>query len=153
MGNILRLISTFGNSAWEFLFNNEDSNPFFSSDYPIAIEKSSDPRTMNKIFPLSPKMAIRIIPDTSLRSGNSDLSFSKFRYLRKSLKDTEASKINKMIVQCAEDLVFFSEKWDWTAEFIAKNRNFRIEPSTQKIPRANGYFNYSTQSIAEIVRD
>ncbi len=45
-------IDIFGNCEWEILQNDFQDSPFFTSDYPIAIEKASDPRVLNKIVPL-----------------------------------------------------------------------------------------------------
>jgi hypothetical protein len=33
-------VSVFGNSPWEILHNEDANSPFFTSDYPVAIEAS-----------------------------------------------------------------------------------------------------------------
>ena len=44
ISNVTHHVSVFGNSKWEILHNNEKESPFFTSDYPVAIETTSDPR-------------------------------------------------------------------------------------------------------------
>jgi hypothetical protein len=120
-------ISIFGNSRWEILQNDIDDNPFFTSDYPIVIEKMPDGDVVNRIVPLTPDLAIRIIPDINLSRTAPDLSFSKFKYKKRKLGRAEIVNINRMIVRCAEDLVFYCRKPEWITKFIEKNRHYRIE--------------------------
>jgi hypothetical protein len=73
-------LSKIGNSLWEILLNEHDTTPFFTSDYPIAIESSRDPRMFRLIIPLAPNIAVRIIPDPRLARSKDDLKFSQFSY-------------------------------------------------------------------------
>jgi hypothetical protein len=63
----------FGNSRWEIVRNNARTSPFFTSDYPVALE-AKDTRFANWIIPLAPDLAIRIIPEISLSRTEPDLS-------------------------------------------------------------------------------
>lgn len=38
IANVLHITSSFGNSVWEILHNEHEDSPFFTSDYPAAIE-------------------------------------------------------------------------------------------------------------------
>jgi hypothetical protein len=71
-------LSKLGNSLWEILLNDHPTSPFFTSDYPIAIEPSRDPRMFRLIAPLAPNIAVRIIPDLRLARSKEDLKFSQF---------------------------------------------------------------------------
>jgi hypothetical protein len=63
------------------------------------------------------------------------------------LRRSEIVEINRLIVQCAEDLVFYRDNHKWIGDFVAKNRHYRIEAITDRIPYGTGYMNISTQRI------
>jgi hypothetical protein len=60
IASILSVTTTFGNFEWDVLINPFESTFFFTSDFPIAIERTNDARILNKIVPLAPHLAIRI---------------------------------------------------------------------------------------------
>ena len=145
--NIEKCMSTWGNSAWEILINNFNDCPFFSSDYPIGLEAKKD-NLINWVVPIAPDIAIRIVPDVSLSGTKPDLSFKKFtsRYLYPSRSDIV--NINRLLVRCAENIVFYRDNLPWIAEFIKKNRNYRIGAFSKRIPINGGLREISTQRVA-----
>ena len=138
--------SIYGNSAWEILHNDTDS-AYFTSDYPLAIERSSDLSVPNWIVPLAPDLALRIFPDPRLSRAAPDLAFSKFSYRRRAVTRREVVDLNRLIVRCAEDLIFFRDSEDWIEVFVSNNRNFRVEVVTESVPHGTGFLNISTQKI------
>ena len=146
INTIIERVSIWGNSKWEILLNGVPECPFFTSDFPVAIEATSY-RTMNWIVPLTPALAIRIIPDIRLSGTAPDLSFAKFTSQQRTLRRSEIVEINRLIVQCAEDLVFYRDDHEWIGDFVAKNRYYRIEAVTDRIPYGTGFMNISTQRI------
>ena len=56
IASILKSAATFGNFKWDVLHNGFDDSPFFTSDFPAAIEKTEDPRILNRIIPLAPNL-------------------------------------------------------------------------------------------------
>jgi len=138
ISSILTQATRLGNFKWDILFNPFDDNSFFTSDFPVAIEKTSDLRVLNKIVPLAPSLAIRIRPDLSLDRECADFSFSGFGRTVRQLSRTEVIGINRLIVRCAETTVFFRDNYEWVPRFVKKNADFRIEPRTQRIPYGNG---------------
>ena len=145
--NIIKQVSIWGNSTWEILLNNDPSSPFFTSDFPMAIEATSDPRVLGRIVPLAPDLAVRIIPNIEMSQAEPDLSFTKFSHSRQILKGYEIRQINRLLVQCAEDIIFHCDDHNWIEGFIAKNRHYRIEPVTIHIPQARGILQWFTQRI------
>jgi Protein of unknown function (DUF4238) len=139
--------SHFGNSPWEILHNSEADTPFFTSDFPAAIETGDLSTPINRIVPLAPDLAIRLIPDIRLRGTEPDLSFATFRFAPRQLKRREVRDINRLIVRCAEDLIFYRDDHDWVEPFVAKNRHYRIETVTQTLSRDTGDLIVSTQRI------
>jgi len=107
IASVLSHTATFGNSAWEILINPFKESPFFSSDFPVAIEQSGNPVVLNRIVPLTPYLAVRIIPNIHIDRNNPDFNFYNFRYKRKKLLRSEVRKINQLFIQCAESMVFF----------------------------------------------
>jgi hypothetical protein len=73
-------VSVFGHSPWEILHNGEADNAFFTSDFPVAIEVANLNTPINRIVPLAPDLAIRIIADIRLSGTKPDLSFAKFKH-------------------------------------------------------------------------
>jgi hypothetical protein len=88
ISTIISRASVYGNSPWEILLNSIPECPFFTSDFPVAIEATGK-RTMNWIVPLTPDLAIRIIPDIRLSGTPPDLSFAKFTARQRTLGRAE----------------------------------------------------------------
>lgn len=145
--NILHHTSVFGNSPWEIMHNDEDDNPFFTSDYPVAMETFDINTPINRIVPLAPDIAIRIKPDIRLSRTKPDITFPRFNATSRHLKRAEVLEINRLFVRCAEDLIFFRDDQKWVEGFVSKNRGYRIEPITHKIPRGTGHILVSTHRI------
>lgn len=135
---ILRRAALFGNFKWEILRNPIADSPFFTSDFPAAIEVTDDPRVLNRIVPLCPTLALRIRPDLMVDSSRSNFSFSNFDYQRRDLGREETTRLNRLIVRCAEETTFYRDDHPWIRPFIAKNRHYRIEPFTQRIATPTG---------------
>lgn len=146
--SIIRRVSIFGNSPWEILRNGEPDTPFFTSDFPVAIEQRPD-GNVNRIVPLAPDLAVRIIPDVRLSRAKPDLSFANFRCRHRTLSRAEILKVNRLIVQCAEDLIFYRDDQDWIERFVAKHRHYRIESVTERIPHGNGFLTVVRLRVAD----
>lgn len=139
----------FGNFAWEILRNPIADSPFFTSDFPLAIEKSTDPRVLHRVFPLTPTLAVRIRPDVSLKREDYDLNFAHFRFRGRNIGRQEVLVLNRLLVQCAEDLVFYRDDRPWVKPFVAKNSRYRIEPLTQEFRSPSSALLLSRQRIVE----
>jgi hypothetical protein len=146
--SILGWVSVFGNSRWEILYNELPDTPFFTSDFPVGLERSPDPRVLNRLVPLAPDLAIRICPDIRLSGQKADLSFKGFSSTTRALRRQEVIDINRCLVRCAEDIIFYRDNSDWVIPFVAKNRHYRVEGVTQRIPHGRGFLNVSSQRIA-----
>lgn len=147
--NILSQTIMFGNFTWEILVNTFEDSPFFTSDFPVAIEETEAHRILNRIVPLSPNLAIKIRPDVSFDRNQANYSFSNFQYAIREVKRHEVIYINRLIVRCAEDTVFFRDNYDWVSKFVKKNAKFWIEPKTHKLPQENGTLLLITQKVAK----
>jgi hypothetical protein len=150
ISSILRQTAIFGNFKWEILINEMHDSAFFTSDFPIAVEETKDWRVVNRIVPLAPNLAVRIRPDITLDTKRPDFSFAGFDWRRKTKGLKEAVNINRLVVRCAEDTVFFRNDSAWVQKFVARNRHYRVEPNTNKIPKGAGFLLVSTERIAEV---
>jgi hypothetical protein len=144
---ILHRVGIWGNSPWDILLNGEAQSPFFTNDFAGTIERSSDPRVLNRVFPLAPDLAVRIRPDIAAKKLSGDFSFPSFRARLVKPSFQETCGVNRGIVRCAEDLVFFGQLSEWVEGFLRKNRSFRLEPETAQIPVGGGFLNLSTIRI------
>jgi hypothetical protein len=147
ISSILERTATFGNFRWEILLNDFGDSPFFTSDFPAAIEKTGDPRILNRIVPLAPNLALRIRPNLSLERGQADFSFRNFGFRTRRVSRQEVMNLNCLIVRCAEDMVFYRDDHPWILPFIAKNRHYRIEPHTHELRTAEGTLLISTLRV------
>lgn len=147
ISNVLQHVSVFGNSPWEILHNDDADNPFFTSDYPAAIEVTDLNAPINRVVPLAPDLAIRIMPDIRLSGTNSDLRFAKFKAAPRRLKRAEVVDLNRLIVRCAEDLILYRDDRPWIEGFVAENRRYWIAPVTKQVLHGSGVLNVSTQRI------
>jgi hypothetical protein len=147
ISSIIQRLSIFGNSPWEILRNEDSNSPFLTSDFPVAIEARGKTGIVNRIVPLTPEFAVRIIPDVELSRAEPDLSFTKFRCRQRKAGHAEILELNRLIVRCAEDMVFYRDHHDWIETFIAKNRDYRIEAVTARIPYGSGFMDIATQRV------
>lgn len=152
VANILQKVALFGNFDWEVLINEHGDCPFFTSDFPVANETTEDMRVLNRIVPLAPNIAVRIRPDINLPRDNADFEFGNFTFERRKVTRPEACAINRLLVQSAEDIVFFRDDRRWVAGFIKKHRHFRIETENIEIPQPKGRLQWSRQVIRPFQR-
>jgi hypothetical protein len=149
INSIRRSLAIFGNCRWDILLNDFNQSPFFTSDFPAAIEETRDRLIINRIVPLAPNLAIRIRPDLTIDKDLADFSFANFSCRRRSIRQNEAIEINRLIVRCAEDTVFYRDDSAWVQRFIAKNRHYRVESGISKQPTRNGSLLISRLKIVE----
>jgi hypothetical protein len=139
--------SLFGNAQWEVLKNEEIDSPFFTSDFPAAIEVGDDPLVVNRIVPLAPDLALRIVPDKNLARAQPDLGFPNFSCSYRTLNRKDILTLNRLIVRCAEDAVFYKDEHDYIFDFVAKNRHYHIGTITRSIPRGKGNVVWFSQRV------
>lgn len=145
ISNIMGRVNAFGNFEWEVLVNDEPESPFFTSDFPVAIERTRDLRVLNRVVPLAPDLAILIKPD--LEASVDDPKFGGFRSHRRKVRGNDVREVNRLIVQSAEKLVFYRDDHPWLKRFIERNSKFRIEPTIRKVRTAAGYVTISGQEL------
>ena len=147
--NVIKMLLILGNSAWEVLRNPVEDSPFFTSDFPAAIEESDDPRVVNHLIPLMPSLALRIHPDINLKREELHFSFEQLRARVRTIGHGEIHQINRRIVQCAEDLVFYRDDHPWVRPFVAKYAPYHIGTRTTEIETPRGAMLISQQRILE----
>jgi hypothetical protein len=138
IANILKMTLMLGNATWDILTNPFEDCPFFTSDFPAAIEESDSPHALNRIVPLTPSLAIRIRRDISLERDLDDFTFPRFRHRVRKIRRKELAAVNRLLVQCAEDLVFYREDRPWVKPFIMKNASYRVETEIQTLAGSSG---------------
>jgi hypothetical protein len=145
--SILRFVALFGNFKWEILRNQFEDSPFFTSDFPAAIEPTDVPGIVNRIVPLAPTLAIRIIPDLTIDKSRADVSFPNFQFRRRDIDREEVEWLNLLIVRCAEETVFYRDDLSWVRPFVTANRHYRIEPYTTSTQTPTGKLLVFSQRI------
>jgi hypothetical protein len=148
VANLRRQIYSFGNFDWEILKNPFSDSLFFTSDYPIAIEPSNHSGILNRVVPLAPDLAVRICPKKMVNENPEN--FSNFRYRTPTLNRRDIVEINRLIVRCAETMVFYTKEQPWIPAFVKSNAGFRIEPKSTHIPYGKrGTLQISTSIVTD----
>ena len=138
ISGIVDLARSFATFHWEILLNRyRGRSPFLTSDYPAALEKPEKQMPTNRIVPLRPDLAIRIIPQVR-PAGRPDLP-TDFRYRISHISPSEVTSINRTIVRCAESLVFSSVNEPWVRRMVQKNSNFSLQLEHTRIPKGSGF--------------
>jgi hypothetical protein len=145
-------VAAFGNFHWDILLNDHADTPFFTSDYPVAIERAKDSDVLNRTFPLTPNLAVRINPNRNIKRIGFDLNFRQFSFKRRELTRHEVVDINRQLVRGAERMVFSCNEEPWVAGFVDRNRNYRIEISETGTPNAGGIMMVTNQAIVPFER-
>jgi len=145
---ILDRLGIWANSAWDLIHNDHQASPFFTSDFASAIERSDDPRILNRLVPLTPDFAIRIRPSLNAEEHRKDFEFPGFRFKSVSAPHQEVRRINESVTRCAENLIFFRDSKNWVEPFLSKNKKYWIEPHTIDVPVKGGFLNVSSMRIA-----
>ncbi len=145
---ILEQIAAYGNFRWEFLVNLHEDSPFFTSDYPVAIERQPD-MMINRVFPLTPSLAVRIHPDREVNLEDPEFLFRHFRFKVTKLPRSRVRYINTLLVRCAEETVFFRDDAPWIPAFVEKNAGFRIEPVVHQIQDGNATLMINTFLVTD----
>ena len=138
IANILKMTLMLGNSSWDVLRNPFEDCPFFTSDFPAAIEESDNPNALNRIVPLTPNLAVRIRRNVSLPRDAGDFTFPHFHHRIRRIGRKELNAVNRLIVRCAEDLVFYRDEQPWVRSFIEKNASCRVETEIQTMSGSGG---------------
>jgi len=146
---VLDLAKSFGNFHWDILINEHPDVPFFTSDFPVAVEATPDPRIVNRVVPLTPFLAIRICPNLELAKRKLEPTFQHFSYSRLRPSRSQIVAVNRMIVRSAEDLVFSSVDAPWVGPFVEKNARFRLENETANRPWGTGYLSITRTVVRE----
>lgn len=152
ISQILAMANTFGNFVWEVLVNDVDDSPYLTSDFPVAIEETPDPRIIARLVPLTPRIAVRLIPNLdAIDDARSTPDFTYTNFRRRVIRPTrnQIMAVNRQIVRGAEDVVFYSRDLPWVPRFVEKNASYRLETKTERIRHDGGTLLWSRLSLVE----
>jgi Protein of unknown function (DUF4238) len=147
--NMLGMTAMFGNANWEIMHNHCEDSRFFTSDFPLAIEQSGNSELLNRVLPLTPRLAVRIRANAGLRKRQRDLDFAHFRYRVRTLTRSEVRAVNRLVVQCAEDLILYSDDRPWVKPFVAKYSRYHLRTITERFGDPRAAFLKSRLQIVE----
>lgn len=149
ISGIVELTRSFSTFHWEVLLNSRaDRFPFLTSDYPAAIEGLGRQIPANRIIPLRPDLAVRILPQIRSK-GRPDLE-RDFRFKLTRATPTDVRSANTAIVRSAENLIFSSIKAPWIEALVANNARYRLELEHTRTPRGTGFFLQNSVVVREV---
>lgn len=117
------------------LVENSTDIPFLTSDNPVAVDYSGRPGApVTRMLPITPSLCLSVTYDPAA-AGSFDMSEVP-RIMktpptgiitRAKVKPAGVRTVNRLIAQCAENLVFASRDDTGAAELVKKYGKFRIE--------------------------
>jgi hypothetical protein len=137
ISTVLELVNCFGNGTWEVLVNENQDCPFFTSDFPVATPPAA-PGIAHRVLPITPQLAVKILPLKLPPASEPDLSFSRNRTTRRKVSRREAVGINRWLVQAAESEVYFCDAQQWVKGFVERHAAYRTEVRAERIPHGRG---------------
>ncbi|MEA3000857.1 MAG: hypothetical protein QOK17_2690 [Sphingomonadales bacterium] len=146
---ILDRTLAYGNSHWDILINEHSDTPFFTTDFPVAVQPGVNFHSMYRVVPLTPQLAIRVRPRMELLDRKLDSDFKLFSYARLKPSRSDIVSLNRLIVRCAEEMVFSTKSEPWVPRFVQRNASFRVENEMHEVPHGNGYLSI----IQTVVRE
>lgn len=146
---VLDHAKAYGNFHWDIVVNEQVDVPFFTSDFPVGVERSADNRLINRVVPLTPTLAIRIYPRIELAGQKLAPTLEHFSYRRLRPSRSEIVNLNRTIVRSAEDLVFSSINEPWVEPFVAKNAQWRVENETTNFRHGTGTMSMTRTVLRE----
>jgi hypothetical protein len=104
---------------------------------------------MNRIVPLSPDLAVRLAPGiTALRRGRGTSARGERRH--RTVGGHEVVEVNRTIVRCVEEIVFFRDDAPWVPAVVEHNGAYRVVADARRIPKGRGYLLVTSMMVAKV---
>lgn len=145
---IQRLAANFRTFSWELLHNTRGASPFVTSDFPVAIEPTADPRVFARLVPLAPDLAVRLVPTLPASTAGEEAANASGRRWHLSIGHDDVARLNRTIVRCAEDVVFYQDGASWVPKLVARNRQFRVVGVSRTVPTERGSLLMASLAVA-----
>jgi hypothetical protein len=144
---VMELVRMFESFDWDILHSR--GKPFLTSDYPTAIEETGPMRPNSRIVALSPEVAVRLVAGENAMNRNREMSAPGARQHRV-VGGHEVVEVNRTIVRCAEQTVFFRDDAPWVDAFVQENRSYRVVADARRIPRGRGSLLITAMRVAKV---
>jgi hypothetical protein len=117
------------------IIKNTTPHPFITSDNPVAIHQSTNfAEPMSRYLPITPALCLSVRYDrTNLPPLNPAMP-PKGAVKWANVTSQGAKFINKLVAQCAEDLVFSSAQSAGIESLVKNCANFRVEADFVRLP-------------------
>lgn len=148
IGLVLELTNGFANTPWDFVRNPFEDSPFLTSDFPVALAARKGELALRRFIPVQPDLGVFISPSKAA-SGERPSTLKDFRWRLRTAKRSEVHALNRLIVQCAEDMVFSNVDASWIARLVEKNAKFAVMNTTGRLKTRDGYYTFSSLGIRE----
>ena len=148
IAQVLQLTNGFGDSAWEFIRNPFGDSPFLTSDFPVTVAPERSQMALRRFIPLGPDLGAYVTPSRVASDGN-PTEFANFTSRVRTAKRAEVHALNRLIVQCAEEMVFAPVKAPWIERLVERNSKFLLMHTTGRQRTDNGYYTFTSLGICE----
>jgi hypothetical protein len=121
------------NSSWVVMTNETDTE-FLTSDNPVSFDDPGpwrgQPPSLPRYFPLTPRVCLYCVMRAKQARDTEEPDFARppqGQIRQATIPIRGVRRVNRAIVQCAEDLVFSSDNRSSTAALVAKYARHRVE--------------------------
>ena len=117
------------------IIRNPSAQPFITSDNPVAIHQAANPvEPMTRFLPITPALCLSVRYDRT-ELPPIDPSMAPKGMVKWAIVNEQGAKlINKVVAQCAEDLVFSSAQSAGIESLVRNCANFRVDAEFIQLP-------------------
>lgn len=117
------------------IIRNATEYPFMTSDNPVAIQQSANPREpATRYLPITPALCLSVRYDRNKLPPFDPTLPPRGSVAWATVKPDGAKAINKLVAQCAEDLVFSSTESSGVQALVKNCASFRVESEFVQFP-------------------
>jgi len=146
IAQVLELTNGFADTLWEFILNPFEDSPFLSSDFPVALAPNKAEIAVCRFIPLQPNLGAYVSPSKA-SSDARPTKFDNFKWRIRTAKRPEVHLLNRLIVQCAEDMVFSNIESDWIRRLVERNAKHAVINTTGRLKARDGYYTFTSLAV------
>lgn len=143
---VVRLVEMLESFDWEILHSPSTGKVFLTSDFPAAVEEVGLGRPINRVVPLTPRLAVRLVPGSDAQATHDSRVVLGARRHRV-VGGHEVVEICRAVVRCAEETVFMCEDPPWAADFVEANRRYRLCADVRSFPTGTGSVQFASVKV------
>jgi hypothetical protein len=116
----------------------------------VALERTADPRVLARLVPLARDLAVRLVPMLPAGPLRRQTPQANRRRRHRPADREEVAKLNRTMLRCAQDAVFYGNDAHCAPKLVVRNREFRVLPISRSIPTECGSILMASFAVGRI---